>query len=115
MRFTFPIAVLAAVLCAVSLVVAQDQGAKDNLSKLLQSQYVLTKASPDNTNIITPGTVLLIQKDGMVGDGTGGVHIVYTPNNYRNGQFKHGIVGALVSRGGEAQRTFQLSDRVYVV
>jgi hypothetical protein len=115
MRFTFPVAVLAVALCVAPLVAAQDQAAKDNLTKLLQSQYVLTKSSPDNVNVITAGTVLLIQKDGMVGDGQGGVHIVYTPNKYQNGQFKHGIVGALVSRGGGTERTFQLNERVYLL
>ena len=112
MRTFLPAVLLMVAVWPTSLVGAQDQGAKDRLNKLLQSQYVLTKASPDSVNIITPGTVLVIQKDGMVGDAQG-THLLSTPNKYQDGRFKHGIMGAIVAK--DNQRTFQTGDRVYLV
>jgi len=111
MRTVVAIRVLGVVLCAATLAAGQDQ--KANLQRSLESQYVFTRAGAGNVNIITPGTVLVIQKDGMIGDGQSTVRLTSTPNNYKDGRFKHGIVGAILNV--EGVRPFQTGERVYLL
>jgi len=62
---------------------AQD---KASIIKKLQSEYALTKTTADQTDIVTAGAVLVLQKDNllMVATTTTGSPC---PNTYKNGKF----------------------------
>jgi len=72
------------VLVGISAILsAQD---KASIIKKLQSEYALTKATADQTDIVTAGAVLVLQKDKllMVATTTNGNPC---PNTYRDGKF----------------------------
>jgi hypothetical protein len=113
MRIRVSVAILAVILCGAAA--AQDQPARTNLQGLLESQYVPSKAAGDN-QVSTPGSVLLIQKDGILGDAQSGVRIGSTPNNYKDGRFKHGTLNAFgVMHTSGGVRPFQVGERVYLL
>jgi len=62
---------------------AQDRA---SIIKKLQSEYALTKTTADQTDIVTAGSVLVLQKDNllMVATTTNGNPC---PNTYKNGKF----------------------------
>jgi hypothetical protein len=56
---------VAAVLVGVApWALGQDQ--KAEIQKKLTSQFVLTKTTADKTDIVTPGSILVLQKDGLL-------------------------------------------------
>ncbi|HEY6331192.1 MAG TPA: hypothetical protein VI756_17830 [Blastocatellia bacterium] len=119
MRTRVSVAILAAVLCGAAFealgAAPQNQQSKTNVESLLESQYVPSKAAGDN-QVATPGSVLVIQKDGILGDGQSGLRIGSTPNNYKDGHFKHGTLSALgVSHTSGGARPFAVGDRVYLL
>jgi len=72
------------VLVGISAILnAQDKAA---IIKKLQSEYALTKTTADQTDIVTAGAVLVLQKDKllMVATTTNGNPC---PNTYRDGKF----------------------------
>ena len=74
----------AVVLVGISAILnAQD---KASIIKKLQSEYALTKTTADQTDIVTAGAVLVLQKDKllMVATTTNGNPC---PNTYRDGKF----------------------------
>src|SRR5579863_6375380 len=65
-----PIAILTtvvALLGAMASAEAQNQGSKAALKQQLESQYALTQPTADNTDIVTAGAVLVLQR-GKVSD-----------------------------------------------
>jgi hypothetical protein len=73
---------LIAVLFSASSAVAQDKAA---VQKKLESEYALTKPTADQTDIVTAGAVLVLQKDNllMVATTTSGNPC---PNTYKDGK-----------------------------
>ncbi|HZD49773.1 MAG TPA: hypothetical protein VE178_13620, partial [Silvibacterium sp.] len=74
---------------------AQGQDAKVEIEKKLDAQYVLTKITADDTDIVTPGSVLVLHKDGLV---------MYTVNlkvppvyTYKDGKFFMGLGAAFMA------------------
>jgi len=56
---------LAAALTIIApLLRAQDQ--KAEIQKRLSSQFALTKTTADRTDIVTPGSILVLRKDGLI-------------------------------------------------
>ena len=88
--------VVTAVVGAFSL--AQAQGPKGTLEKQLESEYLLTTPTADNTDIVTTGSVLILQKKGL----SAGVvsSKVVTQNTYKDGQIKAGAASAVRRFGG---------------
>lgn len=114
MRIRIPVAIFVVILCGAFAAAAQDL-AKTNLQGMLESQYVLSKTASDN-QVSTPGSVLVIQKDGMLGDAMTGMRIGATPNNYKDGHFKHGALNAIgVMHTSGGSRPFQVGERVYLL
>jgi hypothetical protein len=74
---------LIAVLFSASSAVAQDKAA---VQKKLESEYALTKATADQSEIVTAGAVLVLQKDNllMVATSTSGNPCT---NTYKDGRF----------------------------
>ena len=65
---------------------AADPGSKPAIQKKLESEYALTKTTDDQSDIVTAGAVLVLQKDKllMVAATTTGNPC---PNTYRDGKF----------------------------
>ncbi len=82
---------VAAVAAAFSL--AQAQGQKATLEKQLEAEYMLTTPTADNTDIVTTGSVLILQKKGF----SAGVvsSRVVTQNTYKDGQIRAGAAAAV--------------------
>ena len=87
---------VAAIAAAFSL--AQAQGPKGTLEKQLEAEYMLTTPTADNTDIVTAGSVLILQKKGF----SAGVvsSKVVTQNTYKDGQIKAGAASAVRRFGG---------------
>src|SRR5580658_2139673 len=98
------------------------------IEQQLIAQYALTTPMADNSDIVTYGAVLVLQKRGLTtGDATS--NVVFA-NSYKDGQIKNGVAGTLskISHfgipgipsapsnpvGNTASRTFVNGEKVYV-
>ncbi|MGD0000737.1 MAG: hypothetical protein ABSE21_11625 [Bryobacteraceae bacterium] len=89
-RFPACLAILLAAACG--LAAADDANSKEAIKKSLQSQYALTKATADKKDIVTAGTVLVLQKDNLtMGESTASPEFTAS---YQDGKIKTGTVGA---------------------
>jgi len=88
--------VVTAVVAAFSL--AQAQGPKATLEKQLESEYTLTTPTADNTDIVTTGSVLILQKKGFSAGAVSSK--IVTQNTYKDGQIKSGAATAVRRFGG---------------
>src|SRR5579871_4411995 len=121
--------VLAAMMIGVTAiapqVVAQDRA---KIEQQLTEKYPITTPMADNTDIVTYGVVVILQKRGLViGDATSNVPFT---NSYKDGQIRNGAAGTFskISRfgipgvpgipsnpvGNTANRTFVNGEKVYV-
>jgi hypothetical protein len=120
---------LAAVVVAVSAIapglMAQD---KAKIEQQLTEKYPITTPTADNSDIVTYGVVLVLQKKGLViGDATSNVPFT---NAYKDGQIRAGAAGTFskISRfgipgvpgipsnpvGNTNTRTFVNGEKVYL-
>ena len=90
------ISLVAVIAAAISL--AQAQGPKATLEKQLESEYMLTTPTADNTDIVTTGSVLILQKKGFSAGAVSSK--VVTQNTYKDGQIKAGAATAVRRFGG---------------
>jgi hypothetical protein len=75
------------------LLLAVSATAQNKLEQQLGAQYALTTPTADNTDIVTAGAVLVLQKKGLTtGAATSNVPM---QNSYKDGQIKTGAVGAI--------------------
>src|ERR1700689_5127957 len=81
---------------AFSLAPAHAQ--KPTLEKQLESKYTLTTPTADNTDIVTMGSVLVLQKKGLSAGAISSK--VVTQNTYKDGQIKSGAATAVRRFGG---------------
>src|SRR6202142_4296185 len=78
-------AILGLLVWVSSTSVAQEAGSKATIEKKLTSEYALTKTTDDKTDIVTAGSVLVLQKDKLYmvpTDATGNP----CQNNYKDGK-----------------------------
>jgi hypothetical protein len=67
----------------------RGQNATTDIEKKLDTQFVLTKITADNTDIVTPGSVLVLHKDGLV---MYSVNLKVPPTNtYKDGKLSIGF------------------------
>jgi hypothetical protein len=100
-------------LSAASWLLATAYG-QPSLEQKLKSQYVLTKQTADRTDIVTPGSVLVLQKDGLLAVS---VTTTLPPgNNYKDGRIKQGLYGKWVKLpgGNDQTRTFVEGEKLYL-
>ena len=80
---------LVAVLSVPALQVYGQGG--DSLQQRLNRQFPLTTITKDRTDVVTPGAVLVLQKDGLM------MYSVASPvpplNTYKNGKISQGLAG----------------------
>ena len=70
--------------------VAQDRA---KIEQQLTSQYAITTPTADNTDIVTYGAVLVLQKKGLViGDASSNVPVA---NSYKDGQIRAGAAATI--------------------
>jgi hypothetical protein len=86
MRFIAPTSVfLCLTIAFASMGLADSSGSKADIEKALTSQYALTKATADKSDIVTVGAVLVLQKDNLV-MVTSDAQINHCPNTYKDGK-----------------------------
>ena len=104
------------IICTVVLVLgmiikarSEDRGP---LEEALKSKYELTKTGIDRVRITQPGTVLVIQKEGISGDLSS--DMTFLNNKVRDGQIAQaGGFGAMV-QGKKTSRDLKVGDKVYL-
>jgi hypothetical protein len=77
---------------------AQAQAPKGTLEDQLQSEYMITTPTADNTDIVTQGSVLVLQKKGFSAGAVSSK--VTTQNTYKDGQIHSGAATAVRRFGG---------------
>src|ERR1700728_1650014 len=87
-----------AAVLAAAFSLAPGHGQKPTLEKQLESKYTLTTPTADNTDIVTTGSVLILQKKGLSAGAVSSK--VVTQNTYKDGQIKSGAATAIRRFGG---------------
>ena len=83
---------------AAAFSLAQAQGPKATLETQLESEYALTTPTADNTDIVTTGSVLILQKKGLSAGAVS--NKVPTQNTYKDGQIKSATGAVRKGLGG---------------
>jgi hypothetical protein len=89
--------------CSITLLVAAflpalAQAQKETLEKQLEAEYKITTPTADNTDLVTTGSVLILQKKGFSAGAVASK--VATQNTYKDGQIKSGAATAVRRFGG---------------
>jgi hypothetical protein len=87
-----------AVLAAMFSMARAQTPAATTLEQQLESQYPLTTPTADNTDLVTTGCVLVLQKKGLSAGAVASK--VATVNTYKDGQIKAGAASAVRRFGG---------------
>jgi len=92
---TFPCSIFTIVLAVFPLAQAQAQ---KTLEEQLQAEYMITTPTADNSDIVTMGSVLVLQKKGFSAGAASSK--VLTQNTYKDGQIHSGAATAVRRFGG---------------
>ena len=112
MRATTLAAVLIAGSVPASLPAAPEgQGQKPNIEQQLQSQYPPTKLAGDKLQIAQPGSVLLVQMNGMFASPLN--EFAFT-NTYKDGRIKRSVASTLI-HDAKTSRELQVGEKVYLL
>jgi hypothetical protein len=112
MRATTLAVVLIAGSVPASLPAAPEgQSQKLNLEQQLQSQYPPTKLAGDKLQIAQPGSVLLVQMNGMFASPLN--EFAFT-NTYKDGRIKRSVASALI-HDPKTSRELQVGEKVYLL
>src|ERR1017187_6927008 len=112
MRATTLAAVLIAGSVPASLPAAPEgQGQKPNIEQQLQSQYPPTKLAGDKLRIAQPGSVLLVQMNGMSASPLN--EFAFT-NTYKDGRIKRSVASTLI-HDAKTSRELQVGEKVYLL
>lgn len=104
--------VISATLIAFSLVSSASAGDRSTLEEALRAKYELTKTGLDRVRITQPGTVLVIQKEGVSGDLSSDMS--FLNNKVRDGQVAQaGGFGAMM-QDKKTSRNLKAGDKVYL-
>jgi len=85
MRFNALNVFLCLTIAFASIGLADSPGSKADIEKALTSQYALTKATDDKSDIVTAGAVLVLQKDKLV-MVTSDAQVNHCLNTYKDGK-----------------------------
>jgi hypothetical protein len=115
---------LAAVLVVCTLG-ANAQDPKADLQKKLDTLFILTKVTADNTDIVKPGSILELKKDGLVMYGV--ANKVAPTFTYKDGKFSMGFTATMsadmqlgmaqqgINHQNVPQRKFVAGEKFWVV
>lgn len=112
MRLT-PLAFLAIVLLlSTSTESTAAKEERKELKESLRQTYTLTKTSIDELRVTSPGTILVIQQDGIAGNPSS--EVMNTKTVVENGEIRQarGAFAALTAK--ESTRIFHAGERVYM-
>jgi hypothetical protein len=120
-RITLASVLSAAILLPCSAVLAQDNAA--TLQKKLETQYPVSKATADKTDLVTPGAVIVLEKDGLLMSATSGGQAA--SNTYKDGKISQGIwkvaklpgMGGFMNHSGSTSvqtRTFVAGEKFWI-
>src|SRR5438132_13836460 len=85
MRFRIEsLSALSTAICVLGIVATANGGNRSALEDALKSKYEFTKTGIDRVRITQPGTVLVIQKEGISGDLSS--DMTFLNNKVRDGQ-----------------------------
>ena len=111
LRITGLFALSTAVL-VLGMVTTASGGDRSALEDALKSKYEFTKTGIDRVRITQPGTVLVIQKEGISGDLSSDMS--FLNNKVRDGQVAQaGGFGAMM-QGKKTSRDLKVGDKVYL-
>src|SRR5438132_13153121 len=111
LRITGLFALSTAVL-VLGMVTTASGGDRSALEDALKSKYEFTKSGFDRVRIMQPGTVLVIQKEGISGDLSSDMS--FLNNKVRDGQVAQaGGFGAMM-QGKKTSRDLKVGDKVYL-
>src|ERR1039458_4556477 len=96
-------------LCSSMSLAASDH---DTLKNALETKYQLTKTGIDRIRITQPGTVFIVQKDGISGDLSSDA--TFLNNKVKDGQVSQasGFMAAMQSK--TTSRDLKVGDKVYL-
>lgn len=110
---------LIALLAALSIQLnAQDKAA---IEKRLASDYAVTKTTADRTDIVTPGAVLVLQKDNLMMVDVSSANLFQ--NTYKEGKITQNAIGRFAGRlnrlpGAQSttsnQRTYVAGEKMWL-
>lgn len=104
-------------LVAISLLMSSLSQAQTlvDIQTQLQSLYPLSKATADGTDLVTPGALLVLQKDGLVMNQA---QLVPIENVYKHGAIKRSVLGGFLNLhflpADSTSRTFVSGEKVWV-
>jgi len=111
LRITGLFALSTAVL-VLGMITTASGGDRSALEGALKSKYEFTKTGIDRVRITQPGTVLVIQKEGISGDLSSDMS--FLNNKVRDGQVAQaGGFGAMM-QGKKTSRDLKVGDKVYL-
>jgi hypothetical protein len=124
LRTIVPSSLATALLLPCLVLSAQAQNTPASIEQKLESQYTLTKAAADRSDIVTAGSVLVLKKDGLLMSATTSGSAAQ--NTYKDGKISQGIwkmakmpgFGSLMSHSGTGAtvttRTFVAGEKFWV-
>jgi hypothetical protein len=84
-----------AIVSMCMLAYGQDGASRAAIEQSLISKYPLTKPTADNTDIVTAGTILTLQKDNLVMVGVSNSNPYQ--NSYKNGMISQNVIGKFLA------------------
>src|ERR1017187_5509007 len=89
----------------------EGQGQKLSIEQQLQSQYPPTKLAGDKLQIAQPGSVLLVQVNGMFASP---LNEFAFANTYKDGRIKRSVASTLI-HDPKLSRELQVGEKVYLL
>jgi hypothetical protein len=124
LRAILPSCLATALLLSCLPLNAQTPGTPASIEQTLESQYTLSKAAADKSDIVTAGSVLVLKKDGLLMSATTSGSAAQ--NIYKDGKISQGMwkiakmpgFGSLISHSGTGAtvttRTFVAGEKFWV-
>jgi hypothetical protein len=124
LRTIVPSCLSAVLVLSCNALNAQTAGTPASIEQKLESQYTLTKAAADRSDVVTAGSVLVLKKDGLLMSAT--TTGSAAQNTYKDGKISQGVwkmarmpgFGSLMSHSGTGAtvttRTFVAGEKFWV-
>jgi hypothetical protein len=124
LRTIVPSCLCAVLVLSCNALNAQTANTPASIEQKLESQYTLTKAAADRSDVVTAGSVLVLKKDGLLMSAT--TTGSAAQNTYKDGKISQGVwkmarmpgFGSLMSHSGTGAtvttRTFVAGEKFWV-
>jgi hypothetical protein len=124
LRSIVPSSIYSALLLSSLTLVAQTASTPSDIQQKLEADFTVSKAAADKSDIVTPGAILVLQKDGLLMSATSQGSAA--SNTYKDGKISQGIwkvakmpgFGGLVGHSGTGAtvttRSFVTGEKFWV-